>query len=153
MSTAPAEKTTEAQDLEKQQQDDTEQFRSSKSSLDQPDATQEAPKAPTNPLADPSAFPDGGSTAWMTVAASSACFFVSWGWINCIGVFQDYFMRGAGSATTQRSNANSPAKFLFASTLPPLLHGFRRWRHSSCSSPVPLLGTYSTTTGLELSFS
>ncbi|KAH0848772.1 hypothetical protein AYO21_09868 [Fonsecaea monophora] len=62
-----------------------------KSSLDQP-AQNETPK-PANPWMDPSSFPDGGAQAWLTVAAASACFFVSWGWINCIGVFQDYYMR------------------------------------------------------------
>lgn len=40
---------------------------------------------------DPTAFPDGGKTAWLTVAGSSACLFVSFGWINCVGVFQEYY--------------------------------------------------------------
>ncbi|RMZ76271.1 hypothetical protein DV737_g4893, partial [Chaetothyriales sp. CBS 132003] len=53
----------------------------------------EPPKAPVNPWADPSSFPDGGKEAWMTVAGAAACFFVSWGWINCIGVFLDYYIR------------------------------------------------------------
>ena len=80
-------------DPEKQQHDaaDAERSPSPTESLDQ---TQEAPKAPANPWADPSSFPDGGREAWSTVAGAAACFFVSWGWINCIGVFQDYFMRG-----------------------------------------------------------
>ncbi|KIV97128.1 hypothetical protein PV10_00916 [Exophiala mesophila] len=50
-------------------------------------------KVPYNPWADPSSFPDGGLRAWMTVAGCAACFFVSWGWINCIGLFQDYYHR------------------------------------------------------------
>ncbi|EXK24170.1 hypothetical protein FOMG_19091 [Fusarium oxysporum f. sp. melonis 26406] len=37
-------------------------------------------------------FPDGGVQAWLTVAGSSACLFVSFGWVNCIGVFQDYYL-------------------------------------------------------------
>ncbi len=48
-----------------------------RSSLEHP-APNEAPK-PANPWADPSSFPDGGPQAWLTVAAASACFFVSWG--------------------------------------------------------------------------
>lgn len=40
--------------------------------------TQDAPPAPVNPWMDPASFPDGGTEAWLTVAASSACFFVSW---------------------------------------------------------------------------
>ncbi|KIX05494.1 uncharacterized protein Z518_06366 [Rhinocladiella mackenziei CBS 650.93] len=63
-----------------------------RSSPEQP-APNESPKAPYNPWMDPASFPDGGLRAWLTVAGASACFFVSWGWINCIGVFQDYYMR------------------------------------------------------------
>lgn len=43
---------------------------------------------PVNPWADPSSFPDGGAKAWLTVAGSACCLFVSFGWINCVGVFQ-----------------------------------------------------------------
>ncbi|EHY53570.1 hypothetical protein HRR83_003779 [Exophiala dermatitidis] len=56
-------------------------------------AQDEAAKPPYNPWMDPAGFPDGGLRAWLTVAGAAACFFVSWGWINCIGVFQDYYMR------------------------------------------------------------
>ena len=48
-------------------------------------------KPPLNAWMDPSSFPDGGATAWLTVAGASACLFVSFGWINCVGVFQDYY--------------------------------------------------------------
>ena len=40
---------------------------------------------------DPKAFPEGGAQAWLTVAGSSACLFVSFGWVNCVGVFQEYY--------------------------------------------------------------
>jgi hypothetical protein len=50
-----------------------------------------AEKPPMNPWMDPKSFPDGGAKAWLTVAGSSACLFVSFGWVNCIGVFQDYY--------------------------------------------------------------
>lgn len=43
---------------------------------------------PVNPWADPSSFPDGGAKAWLTVAGGACCLFVSFGWINCVGVFQ-----------------------------------------------------------------
>lgn len=32
--------------------------------------------------------PDGGARAWLTVAGSSAALFVTFGWVNCIGLFQ-----------------------------------------------------------------
>ncbi|KAF2843200.1 major facilitator superfamily transporter [Patellaria atrata CBS 101060] len=40
---------------------------------------------------DPSSFPDGGRQAWTAVAGSSALLFVSFGWINCVGLFQEYY--------------------------------------------------------------
>lgn len=40
-------------------------------------------------LSDPNSYPEGGSEAWLTVAGCSACLFVSFGWVNCIGVFQN----------------------------------------------------------------
>lgn len=39
----------------------------------------------------PADFPDGGLEAWLVVLGSFCCLFVSFGWINCIGVFQDYY--------------------------------------------------------------
>ena len=48
-------------------------------------------KKPVNPMMDPSQFPDGGAKAWLTVAGASACMFVSFGWINCVGIFQNYY--------------------------------------------------------------
>lgn len=48
-------------------------------------------KPAENPWMDPKAFPEGGAQAWLTVAGSSACLFVSFGWVNCVGVFQEYY--------------------------------------------------------------
>ncbi|KIW10009.1 hypothetical protein PV08_11785 [Exophiala spinifera] len=50
------------------------------------------PKAPYNPWADPSSFPDGGTEAWLTVLGGFCCLFNSWGWINCVGVFTSYYL-------------------------------------------------------------
>lgn len=48
-------------------------------------------KPPPNPVVEPTAFPEGGTSAWLTVAGSSACLFVSFGWVNCVGIFQEYY--------------------------------------------------------------
>ncbi|KAI0015569.1 monocarboxylate permease-like protein-like protein [Xylariomycetidae sp. FL0641] len=37
--------------------------------------------------------PDQGAAAWRTVAGSFCLMFVSFGWISCIGVFQEYYQR------------------------------------------------------------
>ncbi|KAI9830253.1 MAG: hypothetical protein M1819_005780 [Sarea resinae] len=46
--------------------------------------------APPHPM-HPSAFPDGGLEAWLVVMGAFCCLFCSFGWINCIGVFQEYY--------------------------------------------------------------
>ena len=58
------------------------------------DPSQNAEKAEillANPWMDPKSFPEGGGKAWLTVAGAAACLFVSFGWVNCVGVFQDYY--------------------------------------------------------------
>jgi MFS family permease len=51
----------------------------------------------------PADFPDGGTEAWLVVLGGWCCLFVSFGWINCIGVFQEYYqenlLRGYSSST------------------------------------------------------
>ncbi|KAI0126709.1 major facilitator superfamily domain-containing protein [Xylariales sp. AK1849] len=36
-------------------------------------------------------FPDGGFQAWLCIAGGFCTIFSSFGWVNCIGVFQDYY--------------------------------------------------------------
>lgn len=36
-------------------------------------------------------YPDGGPKAWLAVAGATACLFVSFGWVNAIGIFQEYY--------------------------------------------------------------
>ena len=52
---------------------------------------EKAEKPPANAWMDPDSFPEGGAKAWLTVAGASACLFVSFGWVNCVGIFQDYY--------------------------------------------------------------
>lgn len=40
---------------------------------------------------DPRQNPDGGRQAWLCVLGGFCALFCSFGWINCIGVFQDYY--------------------------------------------------------------
>lgn len=59
----------------------------------------EAPEAPpvAVAVAGPPRFipPDGGRTAWLCVAGAWCCIFVSFGWITCVGTFQDYYQTEA----------------------------------------------------------
>ncbi|KAH6884205.1 major facilitator superfamily domain-containing protein [Thelonectria olida] len=52
-----------------------------------PRGSDDYPNAPP-PLSD---YPEGGKQAWLTVAGAWACMFVSFGWVNCVGIFQDYY--------------------------------------------------------------
>jgi len=49
------------------------------------DPATEAPKAA------PPVVPDGGRQAWLTVAGASVALFVSFGWVNCIALFQSEY--------------------------------------------------------------
>ena len=40
---------------------------------------------------EPMVPPDGGLRAWLVAAGCWCAFFVTFGWINCIGVFQEYY--------------------------------------------------------------
>jgi hypothetical protein len=50
----------------------------------------EAQEAPPS-AHDPSVFPEGGEKAWLTVAGAAACLFTSFGWVNCVGIFEEYY--------------------------------------------------------------
>lgn len=36
-------------------------------------------------------YPEGEPKAWLAVAGATACLFVSFGWMNVIGIFQEYY--------------------------------------------------------------
>ncbi|KAF2464801.1 putative MFS transporter [Lindgomyces ingoldianus] len=48
-------------------------------------------EASTSTGPDPKSFPDGGVEAWLVVAGGFCTVFASFGWINCVGIFQDYY--------------------------------------------------------------
>lgn len=39
----------------------------------------------------PSQFPDGGRSAYLCLLGGACCLFCSFGWLNCLGVFQNYY--------------------------------------------------------------
>jgi MFS family permease len=55
------------------------------------EADLEKAKAPVSGGPNPADFPDGGLEAWLVVLGGWCCLFCSFGWINCIGVFQEYY--------------------------------------------------------------
>ncbi|KAG8764459.1 hypothetical protein FRC12_008097 [Ceratobasidium sp. 428] len=67
---------------------------SSSETLGQPRVTPAANKSDQEKaaLAQPD-VPEGGFTAWMTVAGSWLILFCTFGYLNAFGVFQDYYVR------------------------------------------------------------
>jgi MFS family permease len=47
-------------------------------------------QSPANPY-HPSQFPDGGKSAYLCLLGGFCCLFCSFGWLNCLGVFQNYY--------------------------------------------------------------
>lgn len=51
----------------------------------------------------PPDVPEGGTKAWLAVLGASAALFTSFGWTNCIGLFQDEYqsnqLKGYSSST------------------------------------------------------
>ncbi len=61
----------------------------------------------------PADFPDGGLEAWLVVVGGWCCLFVSFGWINCIGVFQEYYQEHLLSQYSSSTVAWIPSMELF----------------------------------------
>jgi hypothetical protein len=60
----------------------------------QPEEPKSAPPAGPPPGMRPEDFPDGGLTAWLVVFGGFCALFVTFGLVNVIGVFQQYYLRG-----------------------------------------------------------
>lgn len=60
-----------------------------------------------------STYPEGGQKAWLTVAGAAACLFVSFGWVNCAGIFQDYYQANQLSSYSPSEIAWIPALQIF----------------------------------------
>ena len=53
------------------------------------------PPAPGPPSGwDPASFPDGGREAWLVVTGSFLALFCTFGLLNCVGVFLQYYVEG-----------------------------------------------------------
>jgi MFS family permease len=54
---------------------------------------EEKPAGPVAGGVNPADFPDGGLEAWLVVLGCWCALFCSFGWINCIGIFQEYYQQ------------------------------------------------------------
>lgn len=69
--------------------------------------------APTVGGVNPADFPDGGLEAWLVVLGGWCCLFCSFGWINCIGVFQEYYQQNMLSQYSSSSVSWIPSMEVF----------------------------------------
>ncbi|RMZ86346.1 hypothetical protein DV736_g6428, partial [Chaetothyriales sp. CBS 134916] len=79
--------------------------------------------SPREGVAKPEAFPEGGTEAWLTVAGASACLFVSFGWVNCVGIFQEYYQLNQLNEYTPSEIAWIPSLQIFFMIFSGLLVG------------------------------
>jgi hypothetical protein len=68
------------------------------------------PQGPPPGAFNPRDNPDGGLQAWLCVTGDFCILFCSFGWINCIGVFQDYYQ-------THQLRSYSPSTVSWISSL------------------------------------
>ncbi|RAO69110.1 uncharacterized protein BHQ10_005122 [Talaromyces amestolkiae] len=59
--------------------------------IDKNDDLQKSEEAQPPAAAAPPEAPEGGTKAWLSVLGASAALFTSFGWTNCIGLFQDEY--------------------------------------------------------------
>lgn len=92
-----------------------------------PKAAEASPAPPSGPLPGsgyhPSDFPDGGREAWLVVLGSSCTLFCTFGLINCIGVFQTYYVNGPLAAYGQSTVAWITATQVFGMVFGGLFFG------------------------------
>ena len=50
--------------------------------------------APAPGGVNPADFPDGGLQAWLVVFGGWCCLFCTFGLVNCVGIFEEYFVNG-----------------------------------------------------------
>ncbi|KAL1310958.1 hypothetical protein AAFC00_001179 [Neodothiora populina] len=100
------------------------------------------------PAFDPRHNPDGGLEAWLVLVGGFCCLFCSFGWINCIGVFQEYYQTHQLRSYTSSTIAWIPScEVFFMFALGPLIGYFF---DSYGPRYILLLGTFLHVFGLMM---
>ncbi|KAI0528397.1 major facilitator superfamily domain-containing protein [Xylaria digitata] len=81
---------------------------------------EDAPTPPQPPAVpagfNPADFPDGGRDAWLVVFGGFLALFCSFGLVNCIGVFQQYYVEGPLSDYSESAVSWIPSLHVFVVT-------------------------------------
>ncbi|KAF1958903.1 MFS general substrate transporter [Byssothecium circinans] len=78
---------------------------------------------PANPW-HPSQFPDGGRDAWLCLLGAACLLFCSFGWLNCVGIFQSYYSQNQLRNHSSSQIAWIPSLEIFMMFFPGPLVGF-----------------------------
>ncbi|PVH97821.1 MFS general substrate transporter [Periconia macrospinosa] len=122
--------------------------------VEQP-AVEEKPTAPAREPAPepispfhPSQFPDGGKDAWLCLLGAAFCLFCSFGWLNCVGVFQSYYSQNQLRDYSASQIAWISSLEIFVMFLPGPIVGF--FYDNYGSKPLLLVGGFFHVFGLMM---
>lgn len=102
---------------------------------------------PTSPY-HPSQFPDGGAKAFLCLLGGFCCLFCSFGWLNCLGVFQNYYQMHQLSDYSSSSIAWIASIQIFVMFFPGPIVGFVYDNHGP--KYLLLFGTFFHVFGLMM---
>lgn len=84
----------------------------------------------------PSQFPDGGKDAYLCLLGGFCCLFCSFGWLNCLGVFQNYYQMNQLRAYSPSTVAWISSLEIFVMFLPGPIVGWvydnRKFAQAGC---------------------
>ena len=96
----------------------------------------------------PSQFPDGGRNAYLALTGAFCCLFCSFGWINCVGVFQSYYQSNQLHHYSPSTVAWIPSLEIFVMFFPGPVVGFFYDNHGPFS--LVLFGTFFHVLGIMM---
>ncbi|KAF2643264.1 MFS general substrate transporter [Massarina eburnea CBS 473.64] len=96
----------------------------------------------------PSQFPDGGRDAWLCLLGAACLLFCSFGWLNCVGVFQNYYSNNQLREHSSSQIAWIASLQIFMMFFPGPLVGFLYDNHGP--KPLILVGGFFHIFGLMM---
>lgn len=96
----------------------------------------------------PSQFPDGGKDAWLCLLGGFCCLICSFGWLNCLGVFQNYYQMHQLSEYSPSTIAWIPSLEIFVMFLPGPIVGWVNDNHGP--KYLLIFGTFFHVLGLMM---
>ncbi|KAL6702683.1 hypothetical protein ACN47E_001230 [Coniothyrium glycines] len=105
------------------------------------------PESPVSPY-HPSQYPDGGKDAYLCLLGGFCCLFCSFGWLNCLGVFQSYYQVNQLREYSSSTVAWIPSLEIFVMFLPGPIVGWVYDNHGP--KQILLFGTFFHVFGLMM---